>query len=269
MKLTYTDSGKSSGTKSGTGSDGRVPVVFLHGNPDCKEGWAETIELLAKDHRCIAPDLPGFGVSAELPSYRDLLPDRQAALLENLLDGLGIREPVLLVVHDLGAYMGSSLALLKPERVRGIIAANTTFSARYPGHLWGYLWTLPFAGPLFARAMRYGLKGAMARESPAVHTSHVERMIGNLGWTTCRSITRYYQVMYNPLFRIAQLFGGTPLDKEIPVRMLWGNEDRYIPARYARIKDEPVSYIDGCTHWLPLERPDLVADAVRGFLRKP
>jgi len=254
MKLSFTDTGRGS------------PVVFLHGNPDCKEGWSETIELLAKDYRCIAVDLPGFGQEAVLPSYRNLMPDRQARMLEELLDSLAVHDPVLLVMHDLGAYLGSSFAILKPERVRGIVAANTTFSAWYPGHLWGYLWTLPVMGPLFASAMRYGLKGAMGKESPAVHERHIERMIRNLDRTTCRAITRYYQVMYNPLFRIGQMIGGTPLDKKIPVKILWGTGDRYIPARYARIKDEPVRYVDGCTHWLPLERPDLIAEEVRSFM---
>jgi len=242
-----------------------LPVVFLHGNPDCKEGWEDTVELLRGEYRCIAPDLPGFGTQASLPSYRALFPDAQARALEELLDHLGVSQPVLLVAHDLGALMAAMFAMQKPERVRGILTINTTFSASYPGHLWGYLWALPVAGPAMASRMRSGLKDALQKESPLVAKRHVDRMIANLGDTTCRAISRYYQFMYNPLVKILQRAGGTPQDRGIPVRVLWGAGDRYIPLKYARVGTEPLRLVEGCTHWLPLERPDLVAEEVRGF----
>lgn len=244
---------------------GGSPVVFLHGNPDCKEGWEDTIGLLRDEYHCIAPDLPGFGTKASLPSYRALLPDAQARALAALLDHLGVSQPVLLVAHDLGAMMAAMFAMQKPERVRGILAINTTFRASYPGHLWGYLWSLPVVGPAMASLMRYGLKDTLRKESPAVGERHADRMIANLGHSNCRAITRYYQLMYNPLARILQRMGGTPQDKGIPVRVLWGAGDRYIPLKYARVGSEPLRLVEGCSHWLPLERPDLVAEEVRGF----
>lgn len=247
--------------ETGTGS----PVVFLHGNPDCKEGWQETVELLKGEYRCIAPDLPGFGTQASVPSWRALLPDAQARALEELLDHLGVNEPVLLVAHDIGAMMAAMFSLQKPRRVRGILAINTTFRASFPGHLWGYLWALPLAGPALASLMRVGLKNAMQKESPLVAQHHVDRMIANLSRTTCRAITRYYQFMYNPLVKILQQAGATPQGKGIPVRVLWGAGDRYIPLKYARVGDEPIRVVEGCTHWLPLERPDIVAEEVRSF----
>ena len=251
--LTYIDAG------------GGAPVVLLHGNPDCKEGWEPVIELLRSEHRCIAPDLPGFGVEARVPSWRSLFPDAQARALAELLDSLGIAQPVLLVVHDLGALMGACFAMQFPERVRGILSINTTFSAGYPGHLWGYLWALPLLGPAFASLMRVGLKDALSKASPLVPARDFERMAQNLDFTTCRAISRYYAFMYNPLVKIFQRFGGTPQDKGVPVRVLWGAEDRYIPLKYAREGDEPLRLVEGCTHWLPLERPDLVAEEVRAW----
>lgn len=240
-----------------------APIVFLHGNPDCKEGWEDTIALLRDSYRCIAPDLPGFGQQARLPSYASLLPDAQAAALNELLDHLGVTQPVLLVAHDLGALMAVMFSMQHPERVRGILTINTTFNAAYPGHLWGYLWALPVAGPLLAGLMRSGLKRALKKESPLVAERHAERMSANLGHTCCRAITRYYQLMYNPLTKMLQRAGGTPQSHGIPVHVLWGAKDHYVPLKYARLADEPLRLIDDCTHWLPLERPELVAEEVR------
>ena len=47
-------------TESGSGS----PILFLHGAPDSAEMWSSVIEQLKDQHRCFAPDLPGFGRSA-------------------------------------------------------------------------------------------------------------------------------------------------------------------------------------------------------------
>jgi pimeloyl-ACP methyl ester carboxylesterase len=40
---------------------------MLHGNPDSGIMWEGIAERLAPRHRCIAPDLPGFGHS-EVPA---------------------------------------------------------------------------------------------------------------------------------------------------------------------------------------------------------
>lgn len=243
------------------------PIVFLHANPDCKEGWQETVELLCNEYHCIVPDLAGFGAYASLPNYRSFLPRAQSKALENLLDHIGVNEPVMIVAHDLGALMAAMFAMQKPKRVYGILTINTTFSAAYPGHIWGYLWALPFIGPAIASLMRHGLKDGLQKQSPLVAKHHVERMITNLDHTTCRAITRYYQIMYNPLLKVIQHLGGPPQSRGIPVWVLWGAGDRYIPLKYARVANEPLRLVDGCTHWLPLERPDIVAEEVRGIMQ--
>lgn len=132
--------------------------------------------------------------------------------------------------------------------------------------MWGYLWALPFAGSAIASLMRHGLKNAFKKESPLVASHHIERIIANLDDTTCRAINRYYQLMYNPAVKILQGISGAPFNKNIPIRVLWGENDRYIPLKYARLTNEPLRLVPGCTHWLPLERPDIVAEEVIHFL---
>lgn len=254
--LTYFEAG------SGT------PVVFLHGNPDCKEGWQATMELLSEQFHCIAPDLPGFGKNAKVPSFRALLPDAQAKALEELLDYLHISEPIIVVAHDLGALMAISFVMEKPERVRALLSINTTFQASYPGHLWGYLWALPVLGTAFAALMRVGFAEALRKESPLVDEKHLARMVDNLNWTTCRAISRYYFFMYNPLVKIIQSIRGVSIAPHISLRVLWGEDDHYIPQKYARLANEPMEVVKHCTHWLPLERPDLVAQEVRKLIIK-
>src|SRR4051812_29207369 len=39
------------------------PIVFVHGLSGSWQNWLEQLPEFARDHRCIAVDLPGFGAS--------------------------------------------------------------------------------------------------------------------------------------------------------------------------------------------------------------
>lgn len=83
------------------------PIVLLYGNPTPSYLWRGVLAHLSGIGRCIAPDLVGMGDSAAPPEG----PDRYTFVdhrryLDALLDGLGVREPVTLVVHDWGSALG-------------------------------------------------------------------------------------------------------------------------------------------------------------------
>jgi haloalkane dehalogenase len=98
------------------------PIVLLHGNPTSSYLWRNVIPHLEGLGRCIAPDLIGMGDSEKLePSG----PDRYTfaehrRYLDALLDALGVRERVTLVVHDWGSALGFDWAQRHREAVRGI-----------------------------------------------------------------------------------------------------------------------------------------------------
>src|SRR3954452_24494895 len=43
------------------GSGPEAPIVWIHGLGGCWQTWLENLPHFARDHRCIAMDLPGFG----------------------------------------------------------------------------------------------------------------------------------------------------------------------------------------------------------------
>jgi haloalkane dehalogenase len=98
------------------------PIVFLHGNPTSSYLWRNVMPHLSDQGRCLAPDLIGMGDSEKLePSG----PERYAFVehreyLDGLLEALGVRTNVTLVVHDWGSALGFDWACRHPEAVRGI-----------------------------------------------------------------------------------------------------------------------------------------------------
>ena len=98
------------------------PIVLLHGNPTSSYLWRNVLPHLQPLGRCIAPDLIGMGDSDKLPdsgpsSYRFV---EHRRYLDALLESLGVRERVTLVVHDWGSALGSDWANRHREAVKRI-----------------------------------------------------------------------------------------------------------------------------------------------------
>lgn len=98
------------------------PIVLLHGNPTSSYLWRNVIPHLSGLGRCIAPDLIGMGDSEKLPgsgpdSYRFV---EHRRYLDGILDALGVRERVTLVIHDWGSALGFDWANRHRDAVRGI-----------------------------------------------------------------------------------------------------------------------------------------------------
>jgi len=98
------------------------PIVFLHGNPTSSYLWRKVIPHVQHLGRCIAPDMVGMGDSERLPDsgpgVYTFLEHRK--YLFGLLEKLGVRDNVVLVIHDWGSAMGFNWAHLNQDKVKGI-----------------------------------------------------------------------------------------------------------------------------------------------------
>jgi len=99
-------------------------VVLLHGNGSMIQDFESSglVDLVAKDHRVIVFDRPGFGHS-DRPRSVVWTPDAQAEVIEIALAKLGVSNAVVLG-HSWGASVAIALALRKPDFVRGLVLAS-------------------------------------------------------------------------------------------------------------------------------------------------
>ena len=95
--------------EAGTGD----AVILLHGLGATNSSMLPTLADMARDHRVIAPDLPGFGESAKpIRSYHAAY---YAEWVLGLMDGLGI-ERADLIGNSMGARVAIEAGLVAPER---------------------------------------------------------------------------------------------------------------------------------------------------------
>lgn len=131
--------------------EGHGPViVMVHGNPTWSYYYRNIIPLLARNHRVIAVDHVGCGLSDKPQDSNYYTLRQHIENLESLLNTLEILR-YSLIVHDWGGAIGMGLAVRYPERIEKIVVLNTAAfrSTRIPLRIRICKW--PVIGSLLVR----------------------------------------------------------------------------------------------------------------------
>lgn len=232
------------------------PIVLLHGNPDSHAVWGGVVAELGRAHRCLAPDLPGFGAS-RAPRAQELSLAAQGAFVGGLLDALGL-DRVHLVVHDIGAAYGVAYATAHPERLRSMTIFNTSL---FPRHFWARVWQTPVLGelamalvnrPLFVQQLRRG--------SPRLPRAYAEHAYRAFGRVARRAALRWYRAMRRELAGWDTRF--VEATARTPKQVVWGELDPFVPRPIADRFGAPVRRVAGAGHHVIAEEPALAAGAI-------
>ncbi len=213
--------------------------------------WCGAFPLLARRHRVLLPDLPGFGATPPDPGLQTL--PAVVTRLTEFLRVAGFSRGVVLG-NSLGGYLAVVLALREPARFRAVVLlAPAGFS---PQSREGNSVSYPVPGTmnraLFHRPSR--VAGCFPRVGPEEASRRAR---------SARETTRRW---------VANGFPPLPLqDLRPPVLLLWGNEDRVLPVTAApqvrdRFRRAELQVLEDCGHVPTWESPARVANEVEGFL---
>jgi pimeloyl-ACP methyl ester carboxylesterase/nucleoside-diphosphate-sugar epimerase len=225
------------------GARGSAEVVFLHGLPLDGDSWNE-IRAGLPGHAALAPDLPGFGRSAQ-PTASPL------AWMEALLAAQ--TKPVLLVGHSLGCAYALEYAAAHPARVSGLVLVSPAFVQE----------------PL-SWSLRCGLsRGALVRAAPS------GRIVGPLRARHGTQALRAAQQMARPgaRARLARALGQAQRTRaqlsallhtvQVPVRIVVGAHDPLVEA----VPGADVIVVPESGHFPQLDAPSVLVDALGSLLR--
>ena len=109
-----------------------VPVVFLHGWGLGHHAYKRALKrLVSRGCRVVAPALPGFGGTADLPADRKHIPG-YAQWVGDFLDAVHITTPAIVIGHSFGGGVAICLAHGAPQRVAQLVLVNSV-----GGAVWG------------------------------------------------------------------------------------------------------------------------------------
>jgi len=95
------------------------PLLLLHWTPLSSRMYRHVMPVFASaGFDCIAPDLPGYGRSDPRPETWSM--PEYAAVMEELMDGLGLQQTAVLGGHN-GSCVAAELALRAPARVTHLV----------------------------------------------------------------------------------------------------------------------------------------------------
>ncbi len=127
-------------------------VVLLHGNGSMMQDFVINglVDLLARDHRVLCFDRPGFGYS-QRPRSRIWSATAQADLFVKILNQLDVRNPVVLG-HSWGTLVAIALASRDGYPIRGLVLASGYY---FPTWRWDVWMMSGPAVPVLGDVLRY------------------------------------------------------------------------------------------------------------------
>lgn len=240
---------------------GGTPLVLLHGLGSSARDWEHQIPAFAATRRVIAPDLRGFGRSAQPPG--PYTPNTHAADVRALLQQLEL-EQVDMLGYSLGGAAALQFALDAPQRLRRLILLNSDadFTFRSIGRLAGF-WLrkglIRLAGPtllakviakkLFPYPDQASLRATLSeRFSENTRTAYLAALNGLAGWS---AVARLHEI-------------------DCPVLVIAAAHDYVSPTRQAsyvaRMPRAELEVIEGSRHGTPFDARDRLNALVLDFL---
>ena len=102
-----------------------APLLLMHGEPSWCYLYRKMIPLLVNaGHRCVAPDLVGFGKSDKLAAREHYSYQFHVDVINGVVRTLTL-EDVTLFAQDWGGLIGLRVLADNPERFSRLVAANT------------------------------------------------------------------------------------------------------------------------------------------------
>jgi 3-oxoadipate enol-lactonase len=107
------------------------PVLLVHGFPLDHTMWDAQIDALCERFRVIAPDLRGFGQTplGDTDANAGVSMEHYADDLAELLDAVGIEEPIVLLGFSMGGYIAWQFVRKYANRLRALIQYDTRAAA--------------------------------------------------------------------------------------------------------------------------------------------
>lgn len=258
-------------------------VVMLHGAPQFSYAWRRVMPLLAGDYRVIVPDCRGYGLSDLAASGRYDLPTLTAdlaAVLDQTREQ-GESDEAILLAHDWGGPIAWAFTEQNPSRVRHLVATNAPHPAAYareitkPSQMLRAWYIAAFQIPGIERVIEMRkaepFLWMMKKSAPPGTFSDEDIDVYRACFARpCRpgAVLAYYrQAFENPIERIREVRAHKGL-VETPVTIVWGEGDRAIAPSHpdatrpfcTRLE---IRRLPSVSHWVPEEKPEELARAVR------
>ena len=249
-------------------ADGPV-VVLLHGFPQRNDSWNAVIDkLTARGFRCLAPNQRGYSPGARPSRRRDYRMSELVADVAALIDASGAKR-VHLVGHDWGAAVAWNVAARLPDRLASVSPISVPHPVAFikamltSRQVLASWYMFFFQLPRIPERLLLGRTGSTTRMAQALQRggqtpANAARDVAAMSEPgALTSALNWYRAMF-----MAKAVGKIA----VPTLYVWSDADSALPGKAAHASGDYVSAdyrfenLRGVSHWIPEERPDVLAD---------
>jgi pimeloyl-ACP methyl ester carboxylesterase len=254
------------------------PIVFIHGLGSYSPAWKKTIEGLKSSHRCIAIDLPGYGVSSK--GKYDCSMTFYADVVADFINKMQLKD-VTLAGHSMGGQISIMTSLAYPNKVAKLMLVA------------------PAGFELFTPGQKQWFREVLTPK--AVKLTPVDALISNVAYNFydfpddaqfmiddriamrsakefdayCYTITQSVSGMVDqPIFEYLPKI-------DVPTLVVYGKQDNLIPNRFLnpgrtediakaganQIKNSQLEMVDKAGHFVHFEQAEIVNQIMINFLK--
>lgn len=252
-------------TRAGSGP----PVVFCHGTPWSSVLWAPYAEALSSEFTVYLWDMPGYGPSS-MDERHEVDLGTQGELLRDLLEHWGLTSPHV-VAHDIGGAVALRAHLLHGAAYASLVLVDVVALRPWGSDFFRLVADQPH---VFAAQPPHVHRGAL--EAYIAGASH--RGLGRTGldaltapWLSAEGQAAFYRQIAAADERFTDEVEHRYADLDLPVTVVWGREDTWIPVdRAQRLADvvpgAQLVIVDDAGHLIHLDAPVQLATALHRWL---
>lgn len=249
---------------------GEAPaVVMCHGTPWSSALWRPFAEALSRDFTVYLWDMPGYGESSKDPRHAVDL-GAQSELLRDLLAHWGLQRPHV-VAHDYGGAVSLRAHLLHGADYASLALVDVVALS-------------PWGSDFFRLVAAH--EDVFAAQPPAIHRGALEAYISGAShrgltseqlavltapWLSAEGRPAFYRQIAAADERFTDEVQGRYTDVAIPVLVVWGDADTWIPVDRAHrlaemIPGAELAIIEGAGHLIQYDAPVQLAMTLQRWL---
>jgi len=243
---------------AGTGA----PVIMVHGLGGTANVWQPQVQALADRYRIVRLDLEGSGRS---PFHGPLSVERWVANVESAMARADVQRAAI-VAHSLGTLIAQHFAARYPERVdrMALLGVNRAPEDARRQTVRDRAAKVRSGGMLAIAdgVINAALSQQTRQQKPEVAAAVREFLLRQDPEGYARSCESVAESVGADLSRIT-----------CPVLLIAGSDDTVSPPAASQniareLRDARVEVLDGCGHWMTLERPMAVNEHLAAFLSR-
>ncbi|KAK7104834.1 epoxide hydrolase 4-like [Littorina saxatilis] len=273
------------------GAEDKPLMLLVHGFPEFWYSWRYQLKEFKDNYRVVAVDLRGYGDSDKPPGISEYAVPKHVNDLKQFITALGYNDCVL-VGHDWGGAIAWAFADMHPDMISRLVIMNCPNARAFNQHIQKSFTQFKMSWYMFFFQLPCLPEFALQfNDFAALDTLIKSEKLGVKSEYTTEDDMEAYKYnftrnsftgpvnFYRSVFSLANLNrdrkkieGMGTLGITMPTLIIWGDQDGALDKPLAELSAKAckgkveIKYVEGASHWVQMDRPDLVNKLIREFL---